>query len=99
MIYVVAALFVVMTIMLLTGHGSWLIAGYNAMSKEEQEKYDVKRLCRGMGVGMGVITIMILIMCFLEHQLPSYFIYIFVVVVIVDVVAMIIWGNIFGKKK
>lgn len=40
--WIVFAIFVVLTIILLTGHGANLIAGYNTSSKEEKSKYDEK---------------------------------------------------------
>lgn len=50
-----------MGILLLTGRGSFLIAGYNTASKDEKEKYDEKKLCRSMGVLLIAISIMLAI--------------------------------------
>ncbi len=49
-VYIVIAIFVICSIFLLFGKGSWLIAGYNTASQEEKEKIDEKKLCRSMGV-------------------------------------------------
>ena len=49
MIWVVFAVFVLITILLLTGHGSNLIAGYNTASQQKREKYNEKKLCRVVG--------------------------------------------------
>ena len=38
-----------LAVVLLTGHGSFLIAGYNTSSEEEKEKYDTHKLCRTVG--------------------------------------------------
>lgn len=46
---VIGMLFVVMAIVLLTGRGSFLIAGYNTMPKKEKEEYDNKALCKFLG--------------------------------------------------
>ena len=70
------SIFTVLSIILLSGHGSWFISGYNTASKEEKEKYDEKKLCRTMGIGMSVITILILIMGLFENFLPAFFVYI-----------------------
>ena len=43
------ALFVVLGIVFFKGKGSFLIAGYNTASREEQAKYDEKALCLFMG--------------------------------------------------
>ncbi len=55
-IFCVAAFLVIIGIVLLTGHGSVLIAGYNTMKKEEKEKYDEKKLCRGTGILVLIVA-------------------------------------------
>ena len=45
-VWIVFVIFAVFSIILLSGHGSWFISGYNTASKEEKEKYDEKKLCR-----------------------------------------------------
>ena len=35
---ILALLFLILAICLFLGHGAWLIAGYNTMSPEEQQK-------------------------------------------------------------
>ena len=49
--WVVVVILAVMSIVLLAGKGSFLIAGFNTASKEVKQKYDVKRLCRVVGGG------------------------------------------------
>lgn len=58
-LWVVFAVFVILTIALLSGHGSKFISGYNTASKEEKARYDEKKLCRVYGIGMGVIAILL----------------------------------------
>ena len=41
-IWTVFVVFAVLSIILLSGHGSWFISGYNMAFKEEKEKYDEK---------------------------------------------------------
>ena len=60
-VYVGFIIFAVLSIVLISGHGSWLISGYNTASKEEKAKYNEKKLCRTMGIGMSVIAILLLI--------------------------------------
>ena len=43
-VWIVFAIFAVLSITLLSGHGSWFISGYNTATKEEKEKYDEKKL-------------------------------------------------------
>ena len=40
---------IVMAIIMLSGRGANLIAGYNTLSDQEKRKYDTKRLARFMG--------------------------------------------------
>ena len=43
--------------MFLHGKGAFLIAGYNTMSKKEQEKYDKDKICRSTGYTMLITAI------------------------------------------
>ena len=88
----------VLSIVLLLGHGSWFISGYNTASKEEKEKYNEKKLCRTMGFGISVITLLILIMGLLEDILPAFFAYIALGIILVDVIVIIILGNTICRK-
>lgn len=64
-------LFLIISVILISGHGENLIAGYNTSSKEEKEKYNAKKLCRVVGIGMAVITVMILIMAIGQEVFPA----------------------------
>jgi preprotein translocase subunit SecG len=52
----VVALFIVLGVLFTNGKGALLIAGYNTMAKEEQEKYDKPALCRFMGKMMFALA-------------------------------------------
>ena len=97
-VWIVFVIFAVLSIVLLSGHGSWFISGYNTASKEEEKKYDEKKLCRIMGVGMSIIAILALIMGLLENILPAFFVYIALGIIVVDVVVIIILENTLCKK-
>ena len=92
-VYVGFIIFAVLSIALISGHGSWLISGYNTASKEEKEKYNEKKLCRTMGIGMSVIAILLLIMGVFENILPAFFVYIALGIILADVVIIIVLGN------
>ena len=98
-VWIVFVIFAVLSIVLLSGHGSWVISGYNTASKEEKEKYDEKKLCRTMGIGMSIISILILIMGLFESVLPAIFVYIAVGIIVVDVVVIIILGNTLCRQE
>ena len=98
-LWIVFALFAVLSIVLLTGRGAGLIAGYNTADKKEKEKYDVKKLCRIIGIFMAVIAALILVMCIWNAVLPVTFSYVFVVIAVVGSVVMIVLANTVCKKK
>ncbi len=52
----IIGLFILLGIILSMGKGSFLIAGFNTMSKEEKEEYDVVSLCKFMGKVMFIIA-------------------------------------------
>lgn len=97
-IWVVFALFLIISIVLLSGHGANLIAGYNTAGKEEKDRYDTKKLCRVTGAGMAVIALLILIMGTGEAVLPAFFSKIFFAAVIIDCVAIIVLANTICRK-
>lgn len=96
--YAVVVILTVMTVVLLTGKGANLVAGYNTASKEEQEKYDAKKLSRTVGIGFVPITLIILVMALFDHVLPAYFAYVFLAFVMADIVVIIVLCNTICKK-
>ena len=92
-VWIVVIILAVLSIVLISGHGSWFISGYNMASKEEKAKYNEKKLCRTMGIG-----ILLLIMGLLENALPAFFVYISLGIILVDVVVIIILGNTICRK-
>ena len=97
-VWIVFVIFAVLSIILLSGHGSWFISGYNTASKEEKEKYDEKKLCRTMGLGMSIIAILRLTMGLLDNILPGFLLYIASGIFLVDVVVIIIFVNSIWRK-
>lgn len=49
---IIIGLFLVLGVFLSMGKGSFLIAGFNTLPKEEKEKYDKVALCKFMGKAM-----------------------------------------------
>lgn len=88
----------VLSIVLISGHGSWFIAGYNTASKEEKAKYDEKKLCRTTGIGMSLISALILVSGLLEDVLPASFAYILLGIIVIDCLVIFIVGNTICKK-
>lgn len=47
---VLVILFLILGIVMLTGKGSFLVAGYNTMSEEKKKRYNEKRITQAVGV-------------------------------------------------
>ena len=88
----------IISIYLISGRGSNLIAGYNTADKEKKEKYDAKKLCRVVGIGMLVISLLVLAMGVLESVLPASFAYVALGIILADAVAMVVLTNTICKK-
>lgn len=99
MIWILIVFLVVISAVLVSGHGGWFIAGYNMASQEEKEKYDSKKLCRTVGFGMTVITALIIITMLFEGVLPEEFSYIMIGIILVDAVIMNILAATICRKK
>ena len=56
-VYVGFIIFAVLSIVLISGHGSWLISGYNTASKEEKAKYNEKKRVNHFFRGIDVTTL------------------------------------------
>lgn len=97
-IWVVGALFAIVSVVLISGHGANLIAGYNTASREEKSRYDTKKLCRVVGIGVALITLMIFISAIWEAVLPAYFSKVFLVVTVADCIAILVLVNTICKK-
>ena len=100
--------FVIMLLLLsitfFKGKGSFLIAGYNTASDEEQKKYNKRKLCTSMGVCTAVITGLLVIMTFatylvvygkVDADIMKPVFWVFSVVIILDVILT----NIYIMKK
>ena len=97
--WAVVFLLAVLSIVLIMGKGSSLIAGYNTASQEEKEKYNVKLLCRTVGGGSGVITLIIAIVLLYQGELPKYIEWLNPWGYLTVAVIIIILANTICKKK
>lgn len=97
-IWIVGILFAIICIILISGHGTNMIAGYNTARREEKARYDAKKLCGVVGIGMALITLMIFIMAIWETVLPAYFLTILLVITVADCITIIVLSNTICKK-
>jgi len=96
------ALFVLFGIMLSLGKWSFLIAGFNTMSKEEKKKYDVMLLCKFMGKFMFMIAFCISLFVLSDMWMMKILFNIGITLLISSIIFVIIYvntGNRFERKK
>ena len=98
-VYIVAVLLAAMAALLLSGRGSWLIAGYNTAPKEKKARYDEKKLCRVMGAGLAVVDLLLLVMVLFEDRIPASWGWGFAAAILLIAVGMVIVGNKLCKKR
>ena len=98
-LYVVFAVLYIMSIILISGHAHWLVAGYSTATKKEKENMDEKKLSRIVGVGILPISALVLTMALLIDTLSTFFIYIFVLFTLLDTVLMIVAANKYSRKR
>lgn len=91
-------LILALSILLLTGRGSFLIAGYNTASKEEKAKYQEKRLCRVVGAGVGVETLLVSVFLLPTGNLPAFLNWLIPVLIILVLGITLLLGNTVCKK-
>ena len=99
LLYVMVALFAALSLLLMAGKGSWLIAGYNTASEKEKQAYNEKLLCRVVGGGMAGLTAALLFMAIFEDALPASFSIVFGTLTIVVCIVIIVLGNTVCRKK
>jgi len=94
---VFGTLFVILGIVFLSGRGSFLIAGYNTMSKEEKAKYDVNALCKFMGkifLPLGILTF-----GFLIESIESWYIWFYLNIMFALIIFAAIYANTGNRFK
>ena len=93
----IALMMVVLAFVILKGRGDGLIAGYNTASKEEQEKYNIKRLRIVVAAILLFVPALILVAaCFDDITGITLD---FLPVLLIVVVVGIILANTWCKKK
>ena len=89
--------FIVLGIVFLTGRGSFLIAGYNTMSKSKKEEYDKVALCKFMGkimIPIGILSLFIGL-----SDIHTWFIWVYLGVVIGLCLFAVIYANTNNRFK
>ena len=96
LIIIVAVILVIMGVLILIGKGDNLIAGYNTASKEERERYDIKRL-RGLIGGLMIVLAPLLLLILGQETMAS--IWSFCGISFVLCIVVLVLANTWAKKK
>lgn len=89
----------IMSGVLLSGHGSNLIAGFNTSTAEAKAKYNEKKLCRTMGGGLIIISVVFAISLSFQFEFPYIFMeYLIIGILITAVGSMLVLGNTICRK-
>ena len=99
MMWIIAGIFLILSIILLTGKGGFLVAGYNTASPERKAKTDGKKLSKITGVTMLLITIILVVMAMLGNKIPPNLEYVFPILILVIAIADIILANTICRNK
>ena len=89
----IAVLFLILTVVFLSGKGAFLIAGYNTASSKETQRYDRKKLCRVVGAGMAVVTATIFCTLAMGENMPAWMPDVFLAITLVTAVVLLILCN------
>jgi len=90
-------LIIVLAIILLTGRGSNLVAGFNTMPKDEKTKYDAKALSKF--IGKILLPIGILIPLSGKESIAGWYAWVFVAVTLGLCVFAVIYANTGNRFK
>ncbi|MGG7178440.1 DUF3784 domain-containing protein [Clostridium paraputrificum] len=95
-------LFILIGTMFSFGKWSFLIAGFNTMSKEEKENYDILSLCKFMGKFMFMIAFCLSLFLLSDILMMEILFNIGLTLFIASIIFLLIYsntGNRFKKKK
>jgi cell division protein FtsW (lipid II flippase) len=90
-------LFIPLTLLILSGRGDNLIAGYNTASKEEREQYHIKRL-RWVIAGIMLATIIVFWIPILTNDKDPYKLIVPIGMFPICIIGIIL-ANTWAKKK
>lgn len=96
--WIIVVVLAVISILIFTGKGAFLIAGFNSLKEEEKKEYNVATLCKVIGSGMGIITVIAALTVYFNGELPSIISWIVPWGIFSTIFLMFILGNTICKK-
>ncbi|ENK0840351.1 DUF3784 domain-containing protein [Clostridium sporogenes] len=95
----IIGLFILLGIILSMGKGSFFIAGFNTMPKEEKKEYDVVSLCKFMGKVMFIIAFCITLFLLSEILKIKVIFYIGLILFFIVIIFTLIYSNTGNRFK
>ena len=92
-LWTLTAILGIWSLILLSGHGSALIAGYNTMTGDEKKTIDEKKLCFVLGICMFVCALTMLYMAVLSPNITNTTAIIACSIITIDLVVSIYIAN------
>ena len=92
-LWTLTAILGIWSLILLSGHGSALIAGYNTMTEDEKKTIDEKKLCFVLGICMFVCALTMLYMAVLSPNITNTTAIIACSIITIDLVVSIYIAN------
>lgn len=92
-VYILAAAFIVMAVLLLLGKGDMLIAGYNTASPEKRSHYNIRRLRLLIAVLLIVVSVGMVAMSIWPEKLVAAFTFLTVFLSILAVILANTWAR------
>ena len=86
------------SLILLSGHGAILIAGFNTMTEDEKKTIDEKKLCFVMGISMSVCALTMLYLAVLNPNIPNTTAIIAGSIITIDLIVTVYIANTKCKK-
>lgn len=84
---------------LLMGKGSFLIAGYNTASEKEKRKYNEKKLCRTTGTYLALITVLVLGAEIMGENIPDWYLALTTGGVFIGLIPTLLYANLGCRIK
>jgi hypothetical protein len=92
-------LLLAISLILRSGRGSFLISGYNMLSKEEQAKYNTKALCRFVGNLLLVIDFLLVIATYAGFNEINWLIFVVTAFIFIFTIGCLIYANTKNRFK
>lgn len=92
-LWTLTAILGIWSLVLLSGHGAALIAGYNTMTEDEKKTIDEKKLCFVLGICMFVCALTMLYMAILSPNITNTTAIIACSIITIDLVVTIYIAN------